>query len=200
MLELGLQTMEAELALMKLSCVNCSAPLEIGDDLERFACSYCGTNQIVERAGGIVALKKVQTAIHAVQRGTDRTAAELALPRLNKELAEAQAARVAVQNASKEVMDRAKSGRKTLTIVTAFILFMVGPMGIISAANVSDNLAVALVPVWFISMIAIPIFVFRRVKLPADTSKEKLASADQAIDRIQKQIAANRAILDGAHD
>jgi hypothetical protein len=47
--------------------------------------------QIVERRGGTVALRLVVDAVARVQVGTDRTAAELALVRLEKELASANA-------------------------------------------------------------------------------------------------------------
>src|SRR3954470_2138593 len=84
----------SEARLLKLNCAGCGAPLEIGTDLDTFACSYCGTQQRVQRSGGIVALRKVEGAIKAVQRGTDRTAAELALKRLAGELVEAEETRL----------------------------------------------------------------------------------------------------------
>jgi len=71
--------------MIAMGCVGCGAPLEIAPDMEHFACNYCGAVQRVERKGGTVALRKVEQAIHAVQRGTDKTAAELALVRLEKE-------------------------------------------------------------------------------------------------------------------
>ena len=66
-------------ATIALACTNCGAPLEIGSDVERFACAFCGTPQRVERKGGTVALRKLEGAIGAVQRGTDKTAAELSV-------------------------------------------------------------------------------------------------------------------------
>jgi len=69
-----------------LSCPNCGGTLEIYDDIDRFACSFCGSETLIQRRGGTVALKKVETAIRRVQVGTDRTAAELAMPRLHVEL------------------------------------------------------------------------------------------------------------------
>ena len=65
--------------------------MTITDDLDIFACGYCGSNQKVYRSGGVVALRKVEEAIKSVQRGTDRTAAELTLARLSKELSEQEA-------------------------------------------------------------------------------------------------------------
>lgn len=78
-----------------LTCPNCSGRLEITDDIDRFACMYCGSEHIVRRGGGIVTLqpvvdelKKVSTGISGVKVGVDRTASELAIQRLQGELAE----------------------------------------------------------------------------------------------------------------
>jgi len=74
---------------ISLNCASCGAKLDVYEDMERFSCSYCGTELIVQRRGGTVALKAVTEAIRKVQIGTDKTAAELAIPRLEIELEEA---------------------------------------------------------------------------------------------------------------
>jgi ribosomal protein S27AE len=71
---------------LTLNCTNCGASLDVSEDMERFACGYCGTQQVVERRGGTVALKPLTDAIRLVQTGTDKTAAELALKRMGEEL------------------------------------------------------------------------------------------------------------------
>jgi DNA-directed RNA polymerase subunit RPC12/RpoP len=70
---------------INLNCANCGAKLDVYDDMERFACGYCGAEMIVQRRGGTVALKAVTEAIKKVAVGTDKMAAELALARLNQE-------------------------------------------------------------------------------------------------------------------
>lgn len=67
--------------VISLKCANCGAALEVNDTVGHLACGYCGVQQMVERKGGAVWLT-VEAAIHRVQAGTDRTAAELALQRL----------------------------------------------------------------------------------------------------------------------
>lgn len=69
-----------------LSCPNCGGKLQITNDLERFACSYCGTEQIVRRSGGIIALAPIVYEISKVKAGVDKTAAELAIKRLKEEI------------------------------------------------------------------------------------------------------------------
>lgn len=67
-----------------MNCASCSAPIQIKPEVTQFVCAYCGSSQIVDRSGGAVTLNLVTDAIHQVQRGTDRTAAELALVRLRE--------------------------------------------------------------------------------------------------------------------
>lgn len=73
--------------ILSMNCASCSAPIEIKPEVSQFVCAYCGASQMVDRSGGAVTLNLVTDAIHQVQRGTDRTAAELALVRLRKKLA-----------------------------------------------------------------------------------------------------------------
>lgn len=78
--------MNTQLRTLSLKCPSCGALLDINPETDHFACGYCGTGQIVQRQGGIVALKPVTEAISRVQIGTDRTAAELAIRRITDEL------------------------------------------------------------------------------------------------------------------
>ena len=80
------------LAAVPIKCANCGSNLEVTVEMTNFACGYCGASQIVERFGGTISLKLVSDAINRVQAGTDKTAAELALKRLSKELMEVEQA------------------------------------------------------------------------------------------------------------
>ncbi len=70
-----------------LRCPSCDAALQITPDIERFACSYCGTEYLVRRGGGIVSLAPVIEGSKNVQIGVDKTASELAIRRLYEEMA-----------------------------------------------------------------------------------------------------------------
>lgn len=70
-----------------LKCPSCAGNLDIAEDMDSFACGFCGTKQVVQRRGGTVSLKPIGEAIARVQVGTDRTAAELAIRRLREDLA-----------------------------------------------------------------------------------------------------------------
>jgi len=71
-----------------LSCPSCGGKLEITPDIERFACGYCGNEHIVRRGGGIISLIPVAEDIKGIRTGVDKTAAELAINRIKKEIEE----------------------------------------------------------------------------------------------------------------
>ncbi len=89
--------MSNQLKTLSLKCPSCGAALEITSEMDRFACGFCGTEQIVQRQGGTVALRLLGDAISRVQFGTDRTAAELTLRRLREDMAALEQERLHVQ-------------------------------------------------------------------------------------------------------
>ena len=71
-----------------LTCPSCSGKLKITNDVHRFACGHCGNEHIVKREDGIVAISVIVDKLGKIQHGTDKTASELAIKRLNVEIPE----------------------------------------------------------------------------------------------------------------
>jgi predicted RNA-binding Zn-ribbon protein involved in translation (DUF1610 family) len=71
-----------------LTCPSCGSKLQITKGFDRFACFYCGNEHIVHREGGAVYLEPIAIDIHHIRGGVDKTAAELAIARLTKELSD----------------------------------------------------------------------------------------------------------------
>ena len=129
--------------LITLSCQSCGAKLEITPNLDRFACSFCGQEHIVNRSGGTISLSPVVEAIHQVRAGVDKTAAELAIVRLQKEISDLQVER---QNILKLSPPPTTNGVSILLIiigviliVNAFILFNPGA-SVPEAASVNGSI------------------------------------------------------------
>lgn len=76
----------SELKAYTLKCPGCGATLKIGESVELFACTYCGASVRLERGEGIVSLRLLNEAILNIQRGTNRTVAELTIIRLLEEI------------------------------------------------------------------------------------------------------------------
>jgi ribosomal protein S27AE len=124
---------------VSLKCSSCGAGLSIPPDIDRLACGFCGTAQLVERAGGIIALKPLTDAIVKVQVGTDKTAAELALHRLTQEWHQA------IQNRQYAISywQRALAHAGSSAINTSMIVALIVGVGgsILGFAVISNALA-----------------------------------------------------------
>lgn len=69
-----------------LSCPSCGSKLQIGNSLKRFACGHCGNEYIVNHTGGTIFLSAVAEHLENIKIGVDKTASELAIHRLEKDL------------------------------------------------------------------------------------------------------------------
>jgi hypothetical protein len=80
-------------SLVLLSCPTCGNKLEMTANVDRFACAACGNEFVIRRSGGTVSVAPLVAEIKDVHQTVDRTAAELAMIRLQQELASLDARR-----------------------------------------------------------------------------------------------------------
>jgi len=73
-----------------ITCPQCNNKLQIGKNVGQFACESCGTEFVVDRSGGIISILPLVEGIRKVQTGVDKTAAELALARLRRDIEQLQ--------------------------------------------------------------------------------------------------------------
>lgn len=179
--------------LLKLSCASCTAPLEVGEDLGYFSCDYCGTAQIIERSGVAIPAPKAETDLKAVQRATARTAAELAIPRLTKELTEAELARAGILLAAKAKLESAKRARRKYAQITFGVTFL---LGLLTIPDIDGVMGTVLAYAWLAALIAAPIWVYKRARLPMDNGREATAAIDARITQIEEHLRINRSLLD----
>ncbi len=71
---------------INLTCPKCGGKLQITSDIDRFSCGYCGNELILQRSGGAITVAPVVDGLKRVQAGTDKTASELAIVRLEGEI------------------------------------------------------------------------------------------------------------------
>jgi ribosomal protein S27AE len=116
-----------------LACPNCGGSLKITQDMERFACQYCGYEHIVRRNGNMVSLqpvmeglKRVENKFDHVLSGSDRMAAEQTIQRLNREIDELQKQ----ISAKEEAITKAKSGNRS-TWGSIIFLIVLGSIAVV---------------------------------------------------------------------
>lgn len=77
---------EAVANLITLTCPTCGAKLKLKDGIHLLVCASCGNEHMVHRDGGAIYLAPIAQDVKHIRVGVDKTAAELAIPRLRKEI------------------------------------------------------------------------------------------------------------------
>jgi ribosomal protein S27E len=177
-----------------LNCQSCGAKLEVYDDMTRFACGYCGVELLVERRGGTVVLKAVTEAIQKVQIGTDKTAAELALPRLERELLELQASRSKYVDSTKGCV----MGCGGLLAFAALLAIVEGIIDISSPVT-SFRKDASNAIFWGVCLVIAASAVIKSGygHTPDPEKASQLREIEAEIERVERQIAENKGILRG---
>jgi predicted RNA-binding Zn-ribbon protein involved in translation (DUF1610 family) len=78
--------------LITLTCPTCGAKLKVTDQIHLLACRNCGNEHMVVRDSGSMYLAPLAQDVRGIRVGVDKTAAELAIVRLIKEISSTEAA------------------------------------------------------------------------------------------------------------
>ena len=184
-----------------LSCPSCGAKLEITQDINRFACSSCGREHIVNRSGGIVALSPVVDAINQVKSGVDKTAAELALERISKEIEALIAEKNRIMKESPYPTEY--SVTKLVVAVVIGVLFLIIPIIFISQGDNTAGTASLLCGIPGIALIILgmwPILNRSTKRLEAQQNWEaktgvRIKSLNEQIESKQLEYERNRELV-----
>lgn len=166
-----------------MRCSGCGATLDIKPDMEVFACAYCGMNQRVERGGGTITLTAIDKKIDFIHRGVDRTAAELALPRLEREIQQVEVDRQSRLQAAQKDPANANGWA-----VAMFFVFLALTFFVWWKASVGW----AVIP-FFLCMAA-----GGSLHRP-EAAKRINEDCDKRAQRLRDQLAANRRLLDSGN-
>jgi len=76
-----------EAKIISLKCSSCSGLLQVNERFDKITCTYCGSEQlIIKSENNNVSLKKIEDKLSSVTSSSNKTAAELAITRLEKDL------------------------------------------------------------------------------------------------------------------
>ena len=105
--------------LIAMTCPSCGGRLQISNDIQRFACRFCGNEFLVRRGSGTISLAPVIESINSVKTGVDRASTELSVIRLQNEI-----------SALKDRIEKLRTKRnKTINLILAeiplFFLLMI---------------------------------------------------------------------------
>lgn len=149
---------------------------------------------MVERKGGTVALKRVTDAISKVQAGTDKTAAELAITRMETECRTLEQQREALILQSKAERDAAMKS----VLIIALVSFVLGYFINTSLHNdVESPSGLAIIVLAMAIGIGIGLYIkLRRNERTNARLNDGLDDLDSRLSAKREKLARNRAIAD----
>jgi DNA-directed RNA polymerase subunit RPC12/RpoP len=190
--------MATQLQSYAMKCSVCGASLRVTPDAGRFVCTQCGSELLVERGGGTLSLKPVTEAISKVQVGTDKTAAELALKRLQGELAALDWQKNNLENSYAQQINQAQ-GSVFMVPIMLVIFSLIG--GVILAVVYSSGayLAASLFIGAGLGVVAFGIGNKSQkdeIAVISTAMTRDIKAVDLLIRQTRQKIAKNRAIAD----
>jgi len=209
--------MTDQAVLVALKCPNCAGSLNIRPDMLAFACGYCGANVVVKREGGTISLG-LEAAIAKVQRGTDKTAAELAIKRLVQEIGQLKERKedeeTGLANRWAEVWRIRRSRDEAMSpfrfsLISASLVFIA--IGVFSHLFLPLSIQDRPVTVGFFVAVGVAVYLHRRTltgralgdaRRDAEMAREERSvveacnAIDSQIEEKQRRLAENRAIVD----
>ncbi len=175
-----------------LSCPACGGQLRITSDIERFACGHCGREHVVKRGGGIVALAPVVEAIGKVEVGVGKTASELAINRIQREIDELHSQRAALITSS----PKPQVSVIFFFLIGTGILIAVAPLAIygeLDAAYMVPGILMAVVG-------AIPFFIHPSVtRRWQETTGSSLSAIEEDLVRRHEELDRHRRLVTDSH-
>jgi uncharacterized coiled-coil protein SlyX/DNA-directed RNA polymerase subunit RPC12/RpoP len=135
----------------KLQCPSCGANLTVKESIQVFACGYCGSSIKVKNADGVVTLQQIGKALTHVEHNTGKVAAELAIVRLSREIAQLEGD---VESITSKMDQMEESGRPPANFRP----------GRLRSAQIDDWIVAALVG----GAVAILIYIALEILIPRD--------------------------------
>lgn len=170
-----------------LSCPSCGGKLQVTNDLERFACGYCGSEHIVRRSGGTVSLEPVLEKLDQLKSGVDRTASELAIQRLRNDINALRSVRASI---GAELSDR-------FTPLTVVILLSLGGLLSLVVAVTIDFSAESLVlALLSIALFAVSYMAGKGASYRRNRTAVRFAQINAELSRKQKALKNHENLVD----
>ena len=178
-----------------LACPSCAGSLKITSDADRFACKYCGREHLVRRQNGILTVTPVLEKLDRIVSGVDRSASELAIPRLKRECR-------AIERRIADAWDYIDSwkdfeGQKSSGAITTGVT--IGAIGLVlSLCGAAFHWTVTVVGVVFtIGLCALAVFLSRPDK---GRIEEKVRKARMRIEDLEDSLPRRRKELRTHYD
>lgn len=178
----------------RLTCSLCGGMLKASSDAGRFVCSSCGS----EVSTGKQSFQPVVEAVEKVQTATDKTAAELALKRLQRELQTLMAHRQGLESEYDSRVSSIKSSAPMYAVVFGVVLVLLGLLVSVLTENPKHAQFGFLISVALSGVLYAILSKGNKAKSEAiaRSMNNDFAVCDKAIYQVKKKLAENFTIAD----
>ena len=178
--------------LLTLTCPTCGAKLKVTDQIHLLLCRNCGNEHMVIRDHGTMYLAPLAQDVRQIRVGVDKTAAELAVVRLTKEVAE-----LNEQLSSVHAQSLNNWGERSIMENAAWIFAAITGIFALSARGQDANgMAVAF---GIICVALLALFFYKNAKRTHAAGDAKEAEIERITDTLWDKtasLAKNRAIAE----
>lgn len=178
--------------MITLSCPTCGSKLKVTDQIHLLVCLHCGNEHMVVRDSGTMYLAPLAQDVRQIRVGVDKTAAELAVARLSKEIEQLATAH---NTAAAKTPDEWSPPNNLEKFCSKSInpLIVIGVLGVITQKSLAVFIIGVAVVVCF--MVHLLLSGNRRYKATKDRANV-LAELDASLAIKQEQYRKNRRIAE----
>jgi hypothetical protein len=160
--------------LVLLSCPTCGNKLQATADVDRFTCAACGNEFVIRRGDGTVSVAPLVAEMKDVHQAVDRTAAELAMIRLQQELTGLEARR------GKARGDFARRFRSFGLVPVIAVVLILAPCPVRSLFSIGGiPIGGILLPVWVVAFV----WLFARSQQQSQMIDRRIADINLDLER-----------------
>lgn len=178
--------------LFTLTCPTCGAKLRVTNQIHLLVCAACGNEHMVHRDGGALYLAPIAQDVGKIRIGVDRTAAELAVARLSKEIADTNAELAAVAASSLEQWVPMSQWEVVLRVGWITIVIFAG----IAMLAGNSTLAALLIAPFFASLFGSEYFRNRRMESARVAREGKATDLQGIVESKTVQLERNRSVAE----
>jgi len=192
-----------------LQCPNCGGKLQVGNEIHRLTCQFCGLEHLVRKDEGAISLAPIVDSINKVAgkfdqvlSGSDRMAAEQTIKRLKTEMPEYEnRMRICQEKYNREVNRKpSKFGKIILNLVSilCMIWILLVIIGILFTSDEPVPPEVIVTVIIAVFLLVLSRIGIRAMKKKADNS-EIILSLRNELDKVQKEYQERKNQLDQLH-
>lgn len=178
-----------------LTCPNCTAPLELLGEAKNLKCGYCGSPQVLERSGEAEPVDEIDATHEAIRRDSARRSAEIEIDLLMGERDEVLEKKKEAIAAHAEKLASGRTGRRNAALTALVVMFFIGG-AMAQATEGHPTMSTLLSFVWLVALVGVPIYVYRKTKVPDTGASEDIQWCDRKLAHIDRRLTEYRAMAD----